>query len=225
MLVDAMPLMTDVFGNYVAQKMFEYGTTAQRTQMVERMEGQVLELSLHMYGCRVVQKALESVSDDEQVCLLCQLAKATVVVIFARNTFVFIAMLASNIGSDFALNTFVRFLQVSLFMAPCLCLFTCMLDFPMLNIASFAYPPPASLGDLLLFVPLPYILQIKIIQELEGQVLRCVKDQVRDKGHFFGSRITNLLVSTRLAVLFALLIYSNIRLFQAPLPWRGFSVY
>lgn len=68
MLLDAMPLMTDVFGNYVAQKMFEYGTAAQRTQMVESMEGQVLELSLHMYGCRVVQKALESVSDDEQVC-------------------------------------------------------------------------------------------------------------------------------------------------------------
>ncbi len=36
--------------------MFEYGTQAQKTRLVSTMEGQILGLSLQMYGCRVVQK-------------------------------------------------------------------------------------------------------------------------------------------------------------------------
>ena len=40
----------------VVQKMFEYGTAAQKARLVSTMEGQVLGLSLQMYGCRVVQK-------------------------------------------------------------------------------------------------------------------------------------------------------------------------
>lgn len=54
-----LSLMTDVFGNYVIQKFFEYGAREQRVSLAGFMAGHVLDLSLQMYGCRVVQKALE----------------------------------------------------------------------------------------------------------------------------------------------------------------------
>ncbi len=44
----------------VVQKMFEFGTVAQKARLVSTMEGQVLGLSLQMYGCRVVQKVRQS---------------------------------------------------------------------------------------------------------------------------------------------------------------------
>ncbi|KAH7986017.1 hypothetical protein HPB52_025257 [Rhipicephalus sanguineus] len=52
----AYNLMTDVFGNYVIQKFFEFGSAEQKQA-----------LALKMYGCRVIQKALESISPDQQV--------------------------------------------------------------------------------------------------------------------------------------------------------------
>lgn len=48
--------MTDVFGNYVIQKLFEHGNQAQKAVLAKQMEGHILSLSLQMYGCRVVQK-------------------------------------------------------------------------------------------------------------------------------------------------------------------------
>ncbi len=53
---NAMQLMTDVFGNYVIQKFFEHGDQNQKKVLANRMKGQVLNLSLQMYACRVVQK-------------------------------------------------------------------------------------------------------------------------------------------------------------------------
>ncbi|KAJ7304219.1 hypothetical protein JRQ81_011754 [Phrynocephalus forsythii] len=53
----AYQLMVDVFGNYVIQKFFE----------VKRIRGHVLSLALQMYGCRVIQKALEFIPPDQQV--------------------------------------------------------------------------------------------------------------------------------------------------------------
>lgn len=38
------------------QKFFEQGSQAQKTAMAKVLEGHVLQLSLQMYGCRVVQK-------------------------------------------------------------------------------------------------------------------------------------------------------------------------
>ena len=43
-------LTTDVFGNYVIQKFFEYGNVEQRRILAEQLVGQVLKLSLQMYG-------------------------------------------------------------------------------------------------------------------------------------------------------------------------------
>ncbi|XP_066532480.1 pumilio homolog 2 isoform X4 [Hoplias malabaricus] len=63
----AYQLMTDVFGNYVIQKFFEFGSTDQKLALATRIRGHVLPLALQMYGCRVIQKALESISSDQQV--------------------------------------------------------------------------------------------------------------------------------------------------------------
>jgi len=63
----AYSLMMDVFGNYVIQKFFEFGTTEQKQTLAQRVRGHVLALALHMYGCRVIQKAVESIPADMQV--------------------------------------------------------------------------------------------------------------------------------------------------------------
>ncbi|KAM4867800.1 pumilio homolog 2 isoform 4-T4 [Thomomys bottae] len=62
----AYQLMTDVFGNYVIQKFFEFGNLDQKLALATRIRGHVLPLALQMYGCRVIQKALESISSDQQ---------------------------------------------------------------------------------------------------------------------------------------------------------------
>ena len=77
----AQSLMTDVFGNYVLQKLFEYGTPDQCEALALLLKGQSVTLAMQMYGCRVVQKALEYVStprlielvaefENPQVCLI-----------------------------------------------------------------------------------------------------------------------------------------------------------
>ncbi|KAG1946539.1 pumilio [Pimephales promelas] len=63
----AYQLMTDVFGNYVIQKFFEFGSADQKLALATRIRGHVLPLALQMYGCRVIQKALESISSDQQL--------------------------------------------------------------------------------------------------------------------------------------------------------------
>ena len=50
--------MTDVFGNYVIQKFFEHGNQQQKKVLASQMKGRILELSMQMYGCRVVQKVI-----------------------------------------------------------------------------------------------------------------------------------------------------------------------
>jgi hypothetical protein len=52
------------------KKFFEYGTPEQRENLASRIKGNVLNLALQMYGCRVIQKALESVSQSTQVSFL-----------------------------------------------------------------------------------------------------------------------------------------------------------
>jgi pumilio RNA-binding family len=48
--------MTDVFGNYVIQKLFDHGGPDQREALASFLVGHAVQLSLQMYGCRVVQK-------------------------------------------------------------------------------------------------------------------------------------------------------------------------
>lgn len=62
--------MTDVFGNYVVQKLFDNGSPAQRENLASFLVGHAVQLSLQMYGCRVVQKALEYASIDTLIALV-----------------------------------------------------------------------------------------------------------------------------------------------------------
>lgn len=66
----AQSLMTDVFGNYVIQKLFEYGSPHQCDTLALVLTGQAVPLALQMYGCRVIQKALEYVSKDRLIALV-----------------------------------------------------------------------------------------------------------------------------------------------------------
>ena len=65
--------MTDVFGNYVIQKIFEHGNQSQKKVLANHMKGHVWTLSMQMYGCRVVQKALEHVLTDQQASMVKEL--------------------------------------------------------------------------------------------------------------------------------------------------------
>uniref|UniRef100_A0A8C0YD76 Pumilio homolog 1 n=1 Tax=Cyprinus carpio carpio TaxID=630221 RepID=A0A8C0YD76_CYPCA len=69
----AYQLMVDVFGNYVIQKFFEFGSLDQKLALAERIRGHVLSLALQMYGCRVIQKALEFIPSDQQVIMVREL--------------------------------------------------------------------------------------------------------------------------------------------------------
>ena len=53
---NVLPLMRDMYGNYVIQKFFEYGDQPKKTFLFERMKGKIPELSKQRYACRVVQK-------------------------------------------------------------------------------------------------------------------------------------------------------------------------
>jgi pumilio RNA-binding family len=58
-------LRNDVFGNYVVQKLLDFGSPGVKADIRETLKGEMLQLSLQMYGCRVVQKALESLDERD----------------------------------------------------------------------------------------------------------------------------------------------------------------
>jgi len=54
-------LCADVFGNYVVQKLLELGDDEMREDILQNaLKGEMLKLSMQMYGCRVVQKSFET---------------------------------------------------------------------------------------------------------------------------------------------------------------------
>ena len=64
-LTDLPALCIDVFGNYVVQKLLEVGTPNIKADITQKaLTGKMKPMSMQMYGCRVVQKALE-VLDEE----------------------------------------------------------------------------------------------------------------------------------------------------------------
>mmetsp|Transcript_87289 Transcript_87289/g.130980 ORF Transcript_87289/g.130980 Transcript_87289/m.130980 type:complete len:317 (+) Transcript_87289:134-1084(+) len=58
-------LRNDVFGNYVVQKLLDFGTPKMKSDIRDTLQGEMLPLSLQMYGCRVVQKALETLDETD----------------------------------------------------------------------------------------------------------------------------------------------------------------
>ncbi|KAJ3987358.1 ARM repeat-containing protein [Lentinula detonsa] len=70
---NVLPLIQDVFGNYVIQKLFEHGTQVHKSRLAAEMEGHILALSKQMYGCRVVQKAIEYILPEQQASIVREL--------------------------------------------------------------------------------------------------------------------------------------------------------
>jgi hypothetical protein len=64
-------LMTDPFGNYLCQKLFEYCNDAQRLALVERCAPSIPRVSTNMHGTRAVQRMVECLSTPEQVRAVC----------------------------------------------------------------------------------------------------------------------------------------------------------
>lgn len=53
---NAVQLMKDLFGNYVIQKFFDHGSQVQKSILADKMKGRMVDMSMQMYSCRVVQK-------------------------------------------------------------------------------------------------------------------------------------------------------------------------
>lgn len=66
----AHTLMTDVFGNYVIQKVLEHGNPEHRDVIASILTGHAVQLALQMYGCRVIQKALEVIGVQRLIALV-----------------------------------------------------------------------------------------------------------------------------------------------------------
>lgn len=65
-------LMTDPFGNYLCQKLFEFCNDAQRLALVERCAPAIPHVSTNMHGTRAVQRMVECLSTPEQVRAVCK---------------------------------------------------------------------------------------------------------------------------------------------------------
>lgn len=77
--------MVDVFGNYVVQKFFEHGTQEHKKLLGDKLVTHVLSLSLQMYGCRVIQKAIEVIDVDLQARLVRELGGNVIKLIKDQN--------------------------------------------------------------------------------------------------------------------------------------------
>uniref|UniRef100_A0A8R7K0Q7 PUM-HD domain-containing protein n=1 Tax=Triticum urartu TaxID=4572 RepID=A0A8R7K0Q7_TRIUA len=60
-------LTTDAFPTYVIQKLLAHGPRVYFGILIANLMGHVLDLSLHLYGCRVIQKAFEISGIDQQI--------------------------------------------------------------------------------------------------------------------------------------------------------------
>ncbi|CUS22963.1 LAQU0S07e04192g1_1 [Lachancea quebecensis] len=65
-----LDLILDPFGNYLIQKLCEYLTTDQKTQLVESIYPHVFQISINQYGTRSLQKVIDTVETDAQVDLI-----------------------------------------------------------------------------------------------------------------------------------------------------------
>ena len=64
---EIVSLMNHKYANYVVQKFFEFGSDDQKIVLVEKLQGNVLFLTMEVYGCRVIQKAIETLPPEFQV--------------------------------------------------------------------------------------------------------------------------------------------------------------
>lgn len=84
-LENAFLLITDVFGNYVIQKFFEHGDRQHIRELADKLYTRVLDFSLHTYGCRVIQKAVQFIDYDQQVKLVAELKGHVLMCVIDQN--------------------------------------------------------------------------------------------------------------------------------------------
>ena len=63
-------LMTDPFGNYLSQKLFDACNDDQRLHIVETVAPDLVAIALNMHGTRAVQKMIDYLSIEEQIRLV-----------------------------------------------------------------------------------------------------------------------------------------------------------
>jgi len=63
-------LSTDVFANYVLQKILEFASHNEQRQFINVIKGNIFTLSLQQYSCRVLQKFIEVSQNDirQEIC-------------------------------------------------------------------------------------------------------------------------------------------------------------
>uniref|UniRef100_A0A0D3H4C2 PUM-HD domain-containing protein n=1 Tax=Oryza barthii TaxID=65489 RepID=A0A0D3H4C2_9ORYZ len=74
-------LAIDVFANYL----FGYGPTLYRRELIGKLIGRVVALSLHMYGCRVIQKAFEVSDMDQRIEMANELGRKLMQCVYDKN--------------------------------------------------------------------------------------------------------------------------------------------
>lgn len=72
-------LMTDPFGNYLCQKLFEYCNDDERTVLVQNAARDMVRIALNQHGTRALQKMIEHISNDDQVQLIIEALRDRVV--------------------------------------------------------------------------------------------------------------------------------------------------
>ncbi|EEB08931.2 RNA-binding protein [Schizosaccharomyces japonicus yFS275] len=63
-------LMTDPFGNYMCQKLFDYASREQKIMLLTGIADEIGEICLNMHGTRAVQNIIEKLTSNEQISLL-----------------------------------------------------------------------------------------------------------------------------------------------------------
>jgi len=69
-IVDVVPLAVDPFGNYLIQKLGQYGSAEQRAALVSGAAPSLIAIALNVHGTRVVQKMVEVADTDQQLDML-----------------------------------------------------------------------------------------------------------------------------------------------------------
>ena len=64
--MDAVALAVDPFGNYLVQKLVQYGSDEQRGTLLGVCASQIVPIALNVHGTRVVQKMVECASNPAQ---------------------------------------------------------------------------------------------------------------------------------------------------------------
>lgn len=59
----SLELSTNLFGNYVIQKIIPLLKEEESFKLILQLFGQIYDLSLHIYGCRVIQKLIDNLDD------------------------------------------------------------------------------------------------------------------------------------------------------------------